>query len=341
MIEKDQAEEAYNGLFEKISKLYEATRESQVSAHWTTGQYLDELKKTFPKSTGHGKYFIKRLAEDLTRKHGKGFSITNLKNMSRFYRYFPFGQPAAQMEMSKHLLLLTVKDEEIRNDFTQRAVKENLTRFELKRLIDVYHLKNRQKSDIQKEEFIIERGSLYRYKRVYPKGLKTGTSATIDCGFHVMRNITIENIEQAGQDTLFSTEKRNDKYFIKDIIGNSSKEKNKFFTYKAWVDKIIDGDTIWLNIDMGFETIIRQKIRLRGVDTPEIHFNEGKQARDFVKRQLSPCPFVIIKTYKTDKYDRYIADLFYLKEEKDPDKISSEGLLLNNEIVSKGYGRKI
>ncbi len=87
--------------------------------------------------------------------------------------------------------------------------------------------------------------------------------------------------------------------------------------------------------------MIRQKIRLRGIDTPEMIFAEGRKAKDFVQRQLRESSSVIIKTYKTDKYDRYIADLFYLKEESSLDLICTEGKLLNSEIVARGYGRKV
>lgn len=42
------------------------------------------------------------------------------------------------------------------------------------------------------------------------------------------------------------------------------------YTCKAYVTKIIDGDTIWMNIDLGFKTWIIHKIRLRGIAILEI-----------------------------------------------------------------------
>jgi endonuclease YncB( thermonuclease family) len=107
------------------------------------------------------------------------------------------------------------------------------------------------------------------------------------------------------------------------------------------VERVIDGDTLWVNIDCGFNIMARQKVRLRGVDTPENVFPEGKRAGDFVKRVLGKCFFVIIRTYKTDLYDRYVSDLFYLPGETDPERVAVEGKLLNSEIIDRGLGRRI
>ena len=41
------------------------------------------------------------------------------------------------------------------------------------------------------------------------------------------------------------------------------------YTYKAKLIRIVDGDTIDAEIDLGFDTIVRKRIRLFGIDTPE------------------------------------------------------------------------
>ncbi len=55
---------------------------------------------------------------------------------------------------------------------------------------------------------------------------------------------------------------------------------------------LIDGDTVWLDIDCGFRVWTRQKVRLRGIDAPELPTAEGQRAKDFVVRALSELPFV-------------------------------------------------
>lgn len=341
MADVDETEKAYNLLFKKVSELYQATGGSQLSAHWKTGKYLEEIKRAFPERAVHGKNFIERLALDLTKEYGKGFSATSLKDMRILYREYPKSLPADFLDWTKIILLLRIKDRTAREELMHKALDENLTRMELQSLIDLYRLNNREKLKNREEEFTIERGSLYRYKRADTANEKSKNTLTIDCGFNVWRTVPIENAPKLKNETLFTTEKRKGKYFIKEVLENTKKEKSRFFAYKAWIERIIDGDTLWLTIDTGFDTIARQKIRLRGVDTPEINFDEGKKAKEFVQRQLKTCPFVLIKTYKTDKYDRYIADLFYLKNEDNLEKMCSEGILLNSEIVTRGYGRRI
>jgi micrococcal nuclease len=41
------------------------------------------------------------------------------------------------------------------------------------------------------------------------------------------------------------------------------------FTYRASLDRVIDGDTVDLHIDLGFRLTAHMRIRLTGVDTPE------------------------------------------------------------------------
>ena len=60
---------------------------------------------------------------------------------------------------------------------------------------------------------------------------------------------------------------------------------------------------------------------------------EGKAAKRFVEARLKPCEFVVIKTYKSEKYGRYLADVFYKAGEKDPAVVASEGTFLSQELL--------
>src|SRR4051794_37640077 len=60
------------------------------------------------------------------------------------------------------------------------------------------------------------------------------------------------------------------------------------YIYNAVCYRIVDGDTYYLNIDLGFQVAITIDVRLRGVDTPELDTVEGKAARYFVTDLLAP-----------------------------------------------------
>ncbi len=116
------------------------------------------------------------------------------------------------------------------------------------------------------------------------------------------------------------------------------------FTYKATVVKIVDGDTIYVDVDLGFYLRQTMKLRFKGINTPETRGAsrpEGLKSKAYVIDRLSHCPAIVIKTDKIGKYGRYIADIWYLPGSDDPDKILSKGALLNQELLNKGLAAPI
>lgn len=83
--------------------------------------------------------------------------------------------------------------------------------------------------------------------------------------------------------------------------------------YYCTVDRIIDGDTIDLIIDLGFFTHTKIRVRLLDIDTPEIRGPErpeGLQAKAFVEEWLAERDVLVVETHKTGKYGRWLADLW-------------------------------
>lgn len=116
-------------------------------------------------------------------------------------------------------------------------------------------------------------------------------------------------------------------------------------TYKAVVEKVVDGDTLLVRIDLGFEVWINQRIRLRGINTSEEvkHGVKSKrtpdradQAKAFVEDKLKGIGFVVIKTYKADMYGRYVADVCYHPTLKEKEKVYTKGFFLNAQLLAEG-----
>lgn len=102
------------------------------------------------------------------------------------------------------------------------------------------------------------------------------------------------------------------------------------------VYKVVDGDTIDADIDLGFDISLTKRIRLAGVDTPESRTadaNEkkyGLESKDWLKHRLEFAKDIIIKTElpdSTEKYGRIIGHLF----------INNEEVSLNNQMITEGY----
>lgn len=83
------------------------------------------------------------------------------------------------------------------------------------------------------------------------------------------------------------------------------------YIYRARIISVYDGDTMTAEIDLGFYVSVKHKLRLLGIDTPELRGSEreqGLQVRDYV-RGLVLDQEVVIETLRdrTGKYGRYLA----------------------------------
>ncbi|MBI4395369.1 MAG: hypothetical protein HY583_04125, partial [Candidatus Omnitrophica bacterium] len=83
------------------------------------------------------------------------------------------------------------------------------------------------------------------------------------------------------------------------------------YVYKSAVERIIDGDTLILRIDLGFQVWKEQRIRLAQIDSPPIDEKKGYEAFEFVRDQLARAPFVLVRTHKIEVHGRYVGDVFY------------------------------
>ena len=112
-------------------------------------------------------------------------------------------------------------------------------------------------------------------------------------------------------------------------------------TYAGEVERVIDGDTLLVRIDLGFDVWKSERIRLRGVDTPELGTPEGLRAREFVTGTLAGAGTVVVKTYKTDAYARYVADLFHHPALERKEDIFTRGHFLNQQLLDQGLAVKV
>ena len=98
----------------------------------------------------------------------------------------------------------------------------------------------------------------------------------------------------------------------------------------------LDGDTIEAHIDCGFGVWVAQKLRLRGLDAPEASTARGLRAKRFIENRLKASSFIWLKTYGSDKYDRYLVDILYLDGARTIEEIMEKGTYLNQELIEQG-----
>lgn len=106
--------------------------------------------------------------------------------------------------------------------------------------------------------------------------------------------------------------------------------------YVHSLDKVIDGDTIDVTIDLGFDIRYSSRVRLAGIDTPESRTRDleekamGLEAKEYLKERLKKSSKIVIKTEKLDstgKYGRILGWLF----------LDDETNSVNNQMIMKGY----
>jgi len=92
------------------------------------------------------------------------------------------------------------------------------------------------------------------------------------------------------------------------------------YTYKATITDVYDGDTVTALVDLGFHTKTQLRIRLHGINTPELRGasrDAGIKARDRVN-ELIMGKVVTLITYKDrqEKYGRWLAEIYLPGSEK-------------------------
>ena len=88
------------------------------------------------------------------------------------------------------------------------------------------------------------------------------------------------------------------------------------FTYKAEVTRVVDGDTIDVELDLGFSILMRARVRLLGIDTPESRTRDlvekkfGLAAKDYLKHWIEEQEYVMIESTEKGKFGRVLGNVW-------------------------------
>jgi micrococcal nuclease len=102
------------------------------------------------------------------------------------------------------------------------------------------------------------------------------------------------------------------------------------------VKNVVDGDTIDVIIDLGFDILFSSRVRLAGIDTPESRTTDkaekalGIEAKEYLKKQLKDAKSVVIRTEKMDSSEKYGRILGWVY-------VNGDSESLNNKMINDGY----
>ena len=120
------------------------------------------------------------------------------------------------------------------------------------------------------------------------------------------------------------------------------------YIYKAELVRVVDGDTVDLDIDLGFDTSRKERFRLYGIDAPEMNTPEGKEAKAWLIGVLGPYGAIYVQTIqlstkaKRDKYGRFLAvlydDLGDIRAKLPPKTLALESI--NSQMIEAGHAKE-
>ena len=102
------------------------------------------------------------------------------------------------------------------------------------------------------------------------------------------------------------------------------------------VKNVVDGDTIDVVIDLGFDILFASRVRLAGIDTPESRTTDkaekalGLEAKEYLKKYLKDAKSVVIRTEKMDSSEKYGRILGWVY-------VNGESESVNNKMINDGY----
>jgi len=106
--------------------------------------------------------------------------------------------------------------------------------------------------------------------------------------------------------------------------------------YVRKVEAVVDGDTIDVLIDLGFDILFASRVRLAGIDTPESRTKDlaekalGLEAKEYLKKALKDAKSVVIKTEKMDSSEKYGRILGWVY-------VNGDTVSLNDMMINDGY----
>jgi micrococcal nuclease len=106
--------------------------------------------------------------------------------------------------------------------------------------------------------------------------------------------------------------------------------------YVRKVENVVDGDTIDVLIDLGFDILFQSRVRLAGIDTPESRTKDlkekalGLESKEYLKKALKEAKSVVIKTEKMNSSEKFGRILGWVY-------INGDTVSLNDMMINDGY----
>jgi len=308
------------------ARIQQAYKAEIVRTTWNVGRIITENIDLDNMAPSQKAVMIAGLVKEFKKSESYFYKVI------KFYQLYPV-LPRTNLTWEHYSNLLSVQDPRERRRLEFKASRDGISAKDFRVLV----------SDQRKTAPLVVigpnktikyvRGRLYHYaiKERTPEQV-ADNRVILDIGFSIDRRVAAPKDKGFHAGLMVRAAKKGDQYHA--LI--SSWDKDRLYTYQAKVKRVIDGDTLLIYVDLGFSTFVTHTVRLRAIDAPEINSILGRKAKNFVQDLIDQNPWVVIKTYKDDKYGRFLVDVFTGSKEQDSATIAQEGTYLNQLLVDKG-----
>ncbi len=295
--------------------------EAWVHTYHETGRLIHEHLLGRENRAGYGAKLYERLAADA------GVSVRTLHECVQFHRLFPILRPVAELGWNQCRLLCQVGDEARRTALIKELKRGTLATVGLVARVRALNAE----ADAERAEAGQPGGKPSRLVRLLKP--RRGTPGLyrliarddglgVDAGFKLY--LPLDAAAARGRSAGGIVRWEDERFVTAAGAGAAD-----LFTYRAVVRRVVDGDTLRVSIALPHYQM-DERLRLRGLDCPELDTPEGKAAKRFTEAVLAGATEVVITTAKVDKYDRYLADVHARRED------GSE-IHLNNALLREGH----
>ena len=310
-------------ILQNLQKTQQKITRQKVEMSWQVGKLVENhLKEN--KDESYGNNLILRLEGDTNISHK---TLYKMRSFYQTYSRLPKDDP--KLNWSHYRVLVGIPSNDERKYLEDLTKKNDWSGDTLQKKVAEIKNNKPQKKKLKKvstsQKLKFSRGKLFNYRLAKMKG---SDEMFVDLGFGIFSKIKTNFTENETVESV----KKSEKYSLKKSTAN----KKEMHTYKAFLDRVVDGDTLHVNLDLGFGVFHKEILRLAKINAAESKTKEGQKAATELKKILKDAPFLIIKTNKTDIYGRYIADIFFTKDSQDPNKVASDGTYLNQLLIDSG-----
>lgn len=287
-----------------------------------TGLLINEHVRLNSKRAMYGSQAIAKLEKDFKIERSE------LQRYAQFARAYPIvggrRQLAFNLPWTHYRKLMVVPDEKVRERLTTQAEKSIWSFEEIKAKVRYAVDKSEAKEKITQLAPVIL-GNFYTYQIIRSeRGRGEKNKLLLDCGFSLKKELRQFRSAGSFKEGLIiaSNKDARGRYSLKKFSDKTlaRTQADLLYTYRAYVLKVIDGDTLKVDFDLGFGDLKGETIRLNHINCPEQNTPEGRAAKHFVKTQLARTDFIVVKSVRTrkEKWGRYLGDVFLPRKGNSP-----------------------